>query len=176
MLYDARGREVPLGPPSHSRVQLYQDLTTGHDMLGDRLTKAQRNHFSVLLSMMEDALARIELLGDLTRAPGGVLTLYDDDVTPEFAVRADAIIARLRDEAAALAKLLGVEPRSFSRARSIRALLSGEIVRVEDSFSAGLKGFGAMSTEVAPVLDEALGEIHRDLLELRGVLNTSILS
>src|SRR5215207_1137969 len=110
------------------------------------LTDPQRRHFEVVLAKVEDALDEIDRLAQPT-APESqrrALTVLADDLPPDFASRTAAASHSARDRLADLAARLDLVPQRASRFRTVRALLISEIVRLQDSFSPALRGYGAL--------------------------------
>lgn len=137
------------------------------------LSGPQRNHFAVLLAQMERYLVEIEQLAtppaehhaDRTR-----LTRLEDDLPPGFAERVLPLLAELRGEVHALSDQLGVETRRVSRAQSIQALVSAEIVRIEDSYSPKLRSYGAVHEAAAARIDPVLNRLHAGFVAIRALL------
>jgi hypothetical protein len=125
------------------------------------LTDPQRRHFTVVLAKVEDALDEIDRLARPSAAEPGrrVLTDLANDLPPDFASRTAAATLSARDRLADLATQLGLVPQRASRFRTVRALLNAEIVRLQDSFSPGLRGYGALDPAAPSVIDPALREV-----------------
>jgi len=124
------------------------------------LTESQRRHFEVVLAKLEGTLDEVDRLA----RPGAPtqrssLTLLVDDVPPDFGPRIAAVSNTLRGRIAALAAQLGLAPQPASRSRTVRALLIGETVRLQDSVSRALKGYGALDPRAPAVIDPAIGEL-----------------
>ena len=124
------------------------------------LNESQRRHFAVVLGKLEDTLDEVDRLA----RPGAQtqrrsLTLLADDLPPDFGSRTAAVSTTVRARIADLAAQLGVAPQPASRSRTVRALLIGETVRLQDSVSRALKGYGALDPRAPEVIDPALGEL-----------------
>lgn len=120
------------------------------------LNANQRRHFEVLFSMMEDALTRVE-----TRVgPGGVsrnaLNSYQDDVPHGIERAVFEEVAELRRDIAAIAESFALAPSVRSRRQALQALLVAEIVRLDDSFSNRLGGYGPVHPLLQSTLDPTL--------------------
>jgi hypothetical protein len=118
----------------------------------------------VVLAKLEDALDEIDRLARPVAHAGDrrKLTVVADDLPPDFASRTDAAIDAARGRIADLAAQLGLAPQRASRFRTVRAILHAEMVRLQDSFSRGLKGYGALDPRAPAVIDPAV----RDLVAL----------
>lgn len=127
------------------------------------LNEHQRRHFEVLLARLEDALVQVERLA--ARDPEGSrrLTLYREDLPAGFVDAIRPALGRARELIAGLADDLRLQPRMASRARSIRALLTAGIVRVEDSGAPNLRGYGYVDPRVAHEIEPALDELRATL-------------
>jgi hypothetical protein len=131
------------------------------------LNAHQRRHFEVLFTRLEDSLARVEsLLGEDAPAPGAMLSLSENDVPPGYRGHAAPILAALREQIGGLASALALHPRRVSRSRTIGATLNAEAIRVEDSLSRNLRGYGDVDPSVARLLDPILTGIARTLKDL----------
>jgi len=131
------------------------------------LNESQRRHFAVVLAKLEDALDEVDRLArpaSLAQRPS--LTLLADDLPADFASRTAAVSNTVRARIADLAAQLGLAPQHASRSRTVRALLIGETVRLQDSVSRALKGYGALDPRAPDVIDPAL----RELIALLGTI------
>ena len=133
------------------------------------LNQNQRRHFEVLFARLEDSLAKIErLLFQPDRA--AQLSLVEEDVSPAFRTMAAAELPRIHAEIERLVVALALEPRTVSLRRTIGATLTTEAVRLEDSFSSSLRGYGSVDESVANALDPALGALAGSLRTLSASL------
>jgi hypothetical protein len=123
------------------------------------LNENQRRHFAVLLVGLDDALHRVELLSDTAHPIAGPLTHHADDLPPRFDDRVRPLVRELRSRIGHLAEVLGTGPREHSRARSIRALVTSAVIRLEDSRARGLRGYGAVDPSVARELDPVIDDL-----------------
>jgi len=128
------------------------------------LTESQRRHFEVVLARLEESLDEVDRLSRSVAqsAPRRRLKVSADDLPPDFATRTAAASHAARDRIAELAGALGLAPQRMSPLRTVRALLHAEIVRLQDSFSGGLRGYGVLDPRAPDVIDPAL----RDLIAL----------
>lgn len=122
------------------------------------LNEPQRRHFEVFLALLEDALIEIEYFANPSPAPGpDRLTVYDADLPSEFTESARPLFDWIREEMAALAEALGLRQQHRSTKRTVNAILTAELVRLDDSYADKLRGYGAVNprarTEINPVLD-----------------------
>jgi hypothetical protein len=144
------------------------DLEHMGDLAGITLNGNQRRHFEVLLARLEDSLATIERL--LAAPPLGHLTQLADDVSPAFRTLAEAEIPRLRGQVERMAVALGLRPNTVSLRRIIGAALTTDAVRLQDSLSPQLRGYGAVDPSVAERLDPALMRLAESLQFLNSAL------
>lgn len=137
------------------------------------LNEHQRRHYEVLLAGLEDSLDAIEGLIART-GPGEAAgsTRYESDLPPEFVDSIRPVLTELRARAARLARKLSLRGQSRSVARSIRAILVSEMVRLEDSTSARLRGYGAIDPRVTDVIDPDLRALHALLASIHKRLAT----
>jgi hypothetical protein len=136
-----------------------------------RLNEHQRRHFEVLFSRLEDAVTAIEGWLDSDSPHSGVLKMTVDDLPDGYRAIAAEHLADLRRQIAVLCRVLELKPRRVSRSRMIGATLRAEAVKVEDSLSRHLRGYGDVDSTVAQRLDPALQSIARQLNMLAARLN-----
>ena len=79
-------------------------------------------------------------------------------------------VSALRAEIETLGRELGLQSRDVSRRQSIRALLTSEIIRVEESHSTQLRGYGAVDPSIAEVVDPWLAGIRDQLRTISAML------
>ena len=136
------------------------EVTVDDDAPGPRLNESQRRHFEVVLAKLEDTLDEIDRLAHAgPQAQHPSLTSLADDLPADFASRTAPISSTVRGRIADLAAQLGLAPQRASRLRTVRALLHAETVRLQDSLSRALKGYGALDPRAPEVIDPALREI-----------------
>lgn len=98
-----------------------------------------------------------------------VLTHYRDDVPDTVRGAAEQELAALRSEIAAFARRFDLQPRDRSRRQALKALLVSEMLRIEDSLSSRLAGYGAVDPALRDALDPVLRRVRdrfAHLLEL----------
>jgi hypothetical protein len=135
-----------------------------------KLNANQRRHFEVLFSRLEDSLAKIERLLDSPQFAQS-LTLVEDDVPADFRASARAELPRIRSQVDELVAALALQPRTLSLRRIIGATLTTEAVRIEDSFSSHIRGYGQLDPSVGehvdPALERLAGSLQRMAASLR---------
>ncbi len=133
------------------------------------LNQNQRRHFEVLFARLEDSLAKIERL---LFHPDGTAKLshLEDDVSPAFRTLAALEVPLIRAEIERLIATLALKPRTVSLRRTIGATLTTEAIRLEDSFSSHLRGYGSVDESVASALDPALDALAASLRALSASL------
>jgi hypothetical protein len=131
------------------------------------LNDPQHRHFEVFLSMLENSLTEIKHLSGLSPAGAeGNLTRYDADLPTGFAESAEPIFISIRKEVATLAQMLEIKPQHRSQARTIRALLTAQLVRLDDSYAAKLRGYGVVDPRAKNAIDPSLDRIRSGLTAL----------
>ncbi len=137
------------------------------DLAEPMLNVAQRRHIAVYLELLQKSVDDIERLISLPAAPReGSLVLYDTDLPEEFTTVAAPVILRLRERVEALVKALRIPPKHRSRLRSIQAILTDEVIRVEDYFSSELAGYGSVHPMIKIQIDPQLESLRSDLRTL----------
>jgi len=137
------------------------------------LNGPQLRHFEVFLSMLETALDEVDVLGALGPSNAeGRLIVYAADLPESFAAKAKSADAAIRKQIALLARNLNIQPQRRSRLRTAKAILTGELVRLDDSFSGKLRGYGAVSPRVKTEIDPILDVIRRELVTLLHACDT----
>ena len=130
------------------------------------LNAPQRRHYEVQLGMLLETLGELE---DLVASPEGwsnALVKYEDDLAPELKDKITRLLESLRAEIIDLAGILAIEPIHRSSARLVRAMVTSEMVRLDDSYAAKLKGYGPVDPRAKDVIDPCLDRIRADLAEL----------
>lgn len=145
----------------------------GEDAVPARLLNAhQKRHFEVVLGMLENTLGRIEQIAD-GASSASLLTIDENDLPADFAAKAAPHLTAVRERIATLALDLELQPRRVSRRRTMRALVTAEIVRLQDSSAAQLRGYGAVDPRFAQAVAPALAEIIERLGALSSQLTVS---
>ena len=133
-----------------------------------RLNESQRRHYEVLFARLERTLVHLEMAARGNDAPT-VLTVVEADLPPRFEQESSAVINEAKQQLAALAQSLSLRPRTESRRRVCRALLTSELNGLTDATSNRLRGFGEVDPSLAQHLDpeiERLREIVSRLADL----------
>src|SRR6266567_2178743 len=107
------------------------------------LNANQRRHFEVLLASLEDALAEVIVAAESPdRGDDRALAVVRHDLPDGFA---DAALPRIAEAAAlirAAAERWQLSPRELSLRRAVRATLTAQLIRLEESTVEGLRGYG----------------------------------
>jgi hypothetical protein len=135
--------------------------------LGVTLNANQRRHYGILFAGLESTLAKVETAVVATPSP---LTMTAD-LPRAFREGAQPILTRVRQELRRLVQGLGIQMHPTSQRQTCRALLASEISRVEESYSAQLRGYGAVDASVGTTLDPMLRDIRADLGQLVALLS-----
>ncbi len=128
----------------------------------------QRRHFEVLLSRLEDSLGTIESLLAAPRVRH--LSRVQDDVPAAFRAAAAAEIPTIQRQIERLAVAMKLRPNVVSLRRIIGAGLTTDVVRLEDSLSSGLRGYGAVDPTLPEIMDPALLRLASSLDHLASAL------
>src|SRR5690242_12205639 len=123
------------------------------------LNANQRRHFEVLLGGLEDSIAKIESLLAPEIAGDRILSLMPDDLPEDFRTSAWETLGGVRTQIAELSVLLMLRPRNVSRRRTIAAALTSEAIRLEDSLSPQLQGYGTLDPTVEQYVDPILSQM-----------------
>lgn len=135
------------------------------------LNEHQRRHFEVLFAGLEESLAAIEdLITRAGRAESDGLTRYQSDLPAGFGGAIRPVLTELRARVTRLAAELDLRGQALSAAHSIRAILVAEMIRLEDSTSAQLRGYGTVDPRVADVIEPELRALHALLASMQGRL------
>jgi len=135
---------------------------------GIEINDNQRRHYEVLLSRLEDSLTKVESLLSTPRPQQ--LTIVENDVSPAFRAHAESEIPRIRRQLERMARALSLQPRTVSLRRAISATLTTDAIRIEDSLSAHMRGYGAVDPSIAERLDPALLDLADSLVALAASL------
>jgi hypothetical protein len=133
---------------------------------GALLNEHQQRHFEVFLSMLQDSLAEIEALAASEAQRQDALVSYDDDIPEEFEKEIQPLLASLREDIGELVELLEIPRRHRPRVRMIRALVTSEIVRLDDSYAEKLRGYGPVDPKVRVQIDPILDRMRIQLQQL----------
>ncbi|HEY4129155.1 MAG TPA: hypothetical protein VGM50_00950 [Gemmatimonadaceae bacterium] len=134
-----------------------------------RLNESQRRHYEVLFAKLERNLVELEAAArdDADRT---VLTVVESDLPARFTENAPAVITEARKQLATLAQTLSLRPRTESRRRICRALITSDLNGLTDATSARLRGFGAVDASIATHLDPALEQLRETVSRLADLL------
>lgn len=135
------------------------------------LNANQRRHFEVLFARLEDSLEKVSSILASRDDQGRVLTTVHRDLPPAFRLHAEPIIEKLRRQISELATALSLEPRTLSIARVVGASLNAEAIRLEDSLSPQLRGYGAVHSSIPEQLDPVIEGMARELNGLVAALH-----
>jgi len=134
-----------------------------------RLNDNQRRHYEVMFARLEQSLDQIE------RATRGepaqsLMSRPIDDLPARFTRESAPIIATVRALLKDVARALELRPRELSRRRTAEALMTSEMISVENGYASRLRGYGEMDPSVAEHLDPTLAQVHAGLAALRDLL------
>jgi hypothetical protein len=135
------------------------------------VNKAQRVHLSVLAAGIEETVTEIEHFLDRDLDRDSVLTSYAADVPAGFAERVGPILDQLRAHVAVFSERFSLDSRWFSRASSIEAHVSAQIVRLDESGVKQLRGYGAVSEDLDAVLAPELELFRAAFAAIRALLH-----
>ena len=141
------------------------------DNQGDRirLNDNQRRHYEVLFARLEQSLDQIERATRGEPAPS-LMSRPIDDLPERFTNESAPIIATVRGVLDEVAASLELRPREVSRRRTCEALITSEMIGVENGYARQLRGYGEIDPSVAERLDPALSRAHAGLGLLRDLL------
>jgi len=144
------------------------------DLAEAMLNVAQRRHVAVYLELLQKSVDDIERLITLPpTSPEGCIVLHDADLPADFATLAAPVVLRLRQRLEALIQALRIPAKHRSRTRSIQAILTDEVIRVEDYFSSELAGYGSVHPMIRLQIDPQLESLRSDLRTLLDSLEPS---
>ena len=134
-----------------------------------RLNESQRRHYEVLFARLERSLVELEAAArdDDART---LLTVVQSDLPPRFAEDAPSIIDEARGQLAMIAQTLSLRPRTESRRRICRALITSDLNGLTDATSTRLRGFGAVDPSIATHLDPAIEQLRSTVSRLADLL------
>lgn len=134
-----------------------------------RLNDSQRRHYEVLFARLERTLMHLDAAAREDEA-GTVLTVVESDLPPRFVAEAPSLIDDARRQLATLAESLSLRPRTESRRRVCRALITSELNGLTDATSTRLRGFGAVDPSIATHLDPSIEALRRTVAGLADLL------
>ena len=134
-----------------------------------RLNDNQRRHYEVMFARLEQSLDQIERATRGQPEPS-LMSRPIDDLPARFTLESQPIIASVRTLLAESARSLGLRLREQSRRRTCEALITSEMIGVENAHAAQLRGYGEIDPSVAERLDPALDRVHAGLALLRELL------
>jgi hypothetical protein len=134
-----------------------------------RLNDNQRRHYEVLFARLEQSLDQIERATHGEPAPS-LMSRPIDDLPERFTVESAPIIADVRGVLEEVVASLGLRPRELSRRRTCEALITSEMIGVENGYAGQLRGYGEIDSSVAERLDPVLTRVHAGLGQLRDLL------
>jgi len=138
------------------------------------LNGPQRLHFEVILASLEKALSRLELIAQGREHAGCRLTRMDGDLPDAFWEGAAPIVERLRAKVASLSTAMALTERHTSAKRLVRTLLTAQLLKIEDSSSGRLRGYGVVDPAVEGRLDPALEALQLDLHAVLDLLSSGV--
>ena len=138
-----------------------------HDRI--RLNDNQRRHYEVLFSRLEQSLDQIERATRGEPAPS-LMSRPIDDLPERFTNESAPIIATVRGLLEEVAASLELRPREVSRRRTCEALITSEMIGVENGYARQLRGYGEIDPSVAERLDPTLEQVHAGLSALRNLI------
>ncbi|MFN2637204.1 MAG: hypothetical protein ABR585_09275 [Gemmatimonadaceae bacterium] len=132
------------------------------------LNEPQHRHFEVFLTMLEEALIEIQRLSNTAphRTGDNVVLVHDADLPAGFNESSEPVLRSIRREMSVLAQLLKIETRHQSPARTTKALLTAELVRIDDSYADKLRGYGAVDARAKAAIDPILDKIRSGVTAL----------
>lgn len=114
------------------------------------------------LRLVEEAVGQIEQL--LMAPAAGITFRLADDVDAEERHAIQTACERLRGAVGEAHRRLGIDITERSRRRAIRGEVSVLWALLEDTKSAALRGYGALSPEAGAAVDQMLEEISGILI------------
>ena len=141
-------------------------FASGTDPQPPLLNDAQLRHMEVFVTMLQDSLAEVETMGVGSVERSDALQVRENDLPPGFGSRVGPLLTSLRMDIQRLADLLEIKPRRRSLLRRLRAVLTSQIVRLDDSYPGRLGGYGRVNPEASPRIDPLLDAIRANLLEI----------
>ena len=137
------------------------------------VNKSQRAHLSVLAAGIEDTVTEIEHFLDPDLDRDSILTHYAADLPAGFAERIRPILGEVRAHVAVFSERFSLDSHRFSRASSIEAHISAQIVRLDESGVKQLRGYGAVSEDLDAVLAPDLDRFREAFAAIRALLHAT---
>jgi hypothetical protein len=135
------------------------------------LNDPQRTHFEVILASLENVVFRIESLAREAGDERRMLSHIAADLPDGFADAVAPTLASVRARLGALATAMRLETRRSSARRTIHALVTAQIVHLEDSVAARLRAYGMVDPRLTGELDPLLADLHADLNAVLSLLD-----
>jgi hypothetical protein len=126
-----------------------------------------------MLESLEASLTQIERLIEDAREREGSVTHVSHDLPAEFSAAAPRRIAQLRARIGELAEHMHISRRRVSKRRTVRGMLTAQLVRVEDITPSRLRSYGELDADVANNLAPSLQGLRAELGELLALLENT---
>jgi hypothetical protein len=137
---------------------------------GPHLNASQRRSVEALLESVEAMLAQVERLLPDSGGHENSVTAVTNDLPPHFIARAPEKINEARRQIEQLADTIHLTRRRISKRRTVKGMLSAQMMRVEDITPARLRGFGEVHSSFSEQVSPALSDIRKSLQELVDLL------
>lgn len=134
-----------------------------------KLGENHRRAISVLLREIERMCDAIDAS---LQAGSGALHRLDDDLSAGQRAKLARMTQNLRGELTRLEREIELDTASKSPRRTILALLSAQIVNLQESNAAGLRGYGPMPEAAVRKVDAATAQLILRLEEMVAVLRS----
>lgn len=131
--------------------------------LGDN----HRRALTVLLAGLEEACAEMGV--GLQRTPGWLVQV-EDDLTSAQRQRLGELSDRLRRELRGVSESILLDPMSKSLRRSIVALLTAQLIYLEETLASGMKGYGRLADDVRQHISDELKKLKAIIEEMLAVV------
>jgi len=117
-----------------------------------------------VLASLQRALREIEQLAKPDGEEPGELTVFERYFPPDFSGRLRHAIQSARAKVQRIIERLNILPRHRSRAAAIRAVITSAMIRLDDTHSYKMRGYGSVdpsvATELDPLIDELIEEFR----------------
>ncbi len=134
-----------------------------------KLGENHRRVFSIVLRGLEQMCMEIESW--LEKRPG-LLCRVEMDLSSEQQEDLRQLVGRMRAEIRRLAAEIEVDPGVKSVRRAVRAVLSSNIVQLEESDASRLRGYGQLSEEAAIKIDAEMAHLIALLEQMVGAVGS----